>query len=219
MTTTTTPIVPGWLTRLAAAGLVAGPLLMLAGHLLTPPHDSDTASELASVAAHPGAYLAAALAGLAGVAAFIPGLLALALLVGDRRGGRIGVILTGLGLVGFAALLGTGIVTLAMPDGDPRQMAALVDAYEGGAAFNVVIALFVLGFNLGLIVCAVALWRRRAVPVWAAAAVPLAVVLFATDLGYAVTAVGFVALAVGLGAAALRLRDGAATAAPAAATA
>ena len=47
-----------------ACALVAAPLLLLAAHLLQPGHDPDTASEVATQAAHTGAFRLSTVVGL-----------------------------------------------------------------------------------------------------------------------------------------------------------
>jgi hypothetical protein len=76
----------------------------------------------------------------------------------------------------------------------------LVDAYQHNALFGAMLVLYIAGQAIGCLLLAIALWRRRAVPRWAAVAVgafPIIGVAFA-PAGAALAVAGFGACALTL---------------------
>jgi hypothetical protein len=118
--------------RLAAASLIAAPLLLLAGELLHPQNLPDPAQQLATVAADPGRWYLAHLLSLLGFALLVPAILGLAQLVGRRRaaladlGGAL-ALLGVLASVGLLTLDGFGVWQMAQPAADRAEMAALLE--------------------------------------------------------------------------------------------
>ena len=150
--------------RGCALALALAPGLTLAGSLVqATPSAHDTASELASIAAHPGrAELAAAL-GFFALVLMVPGLLGMARPLWSARPR---VALTGLclgvpGTLALVALMGSAPVTGAMvaAGADRGQMIALTDRYESSALVGTWAILMVVGFSLGPVVLGVGLWR------------------------------------------------------------
>jgi hypothetical protein len=186
------------------AALVGAPLLLLAAHLLQPAHGTSTAEEVASQAAHTGAYNASTAVGLAAVLLTVPALLALRSLVADRRAGRIGGALAVAGAVGLAFLLGTGVGATTIADKAGSQAVALTDALESNPAMGAGVAVMLLGWTFGLITLAVTLGRSGRLPWWAAACLGLAPLVPAVAGGRLPVSLCFVLLLVAFGTAAFR---------------
>ncbi len=197
-------------TRGGAVALVAAPALVLAAHLLqATPSRHDTASELASIAAHPDRYQASQAVGVLSLVLFVPAFLSMArpLWRTSPRLAVTGVSMSVAGLVALALLMGSGPLSLAMtelPAADRAEMVALTDRYEGSLLVGVCALLMVVGYSLGPVVLGVGLWRAGF-----PAAVPLlllgGVVLAALDAGRWPLAAGFALTTAGMGLVALRL--------------
>ena len=195
--------------RACAGALLLAPGLTLLGHLVqASPAAHDTASELASVAAHPGRATLSALVGFVALSLMIPALFGLARPLLDSRPR---VALTGLGLsvtgvLGLVALMGSAPVTIAMAnaDADRGQMIALSDRYESSALVGLWAALMLLGYTLGPVVLAVALWRSGGSWLIPAAMVG-GVVLMMADAGRYPLAAGFACTWLGLATAGVSL--------------
>ncbi len=166
-------------TRIAAAGLVLGPLFLTLGDLLRRlVEPSGTPSAVAiteAVGDHPGAWLAAGLLAVAAAFCFMPGV---AGLVASAHGRGARSTTTGAVLVGVGALASVGhLVAFYSPyalfdtAGTPGpELEALDRASERYPLLITLIALFVVGLMLGSIVLLVGLRRARRVPVWAVVA-------------------------------------------------
>ena len=186
---------PVFRARATAACLVTAPALVLAAHLAqATPTQHDTASELASIAAHPDRYQASAALGFVAVLLYVPALLGLA---APLRAERPRLALTGLsmsvsGLLALASLMGSGPVSLAMADAsaDRAAMIALTDRYESGVLVGVWGLLMVLGWSLGPIVLGFGLWRSGFSPAVPALLVA-GLVLQVLDAGRWPLALGF----------------------------
>ena len=149
--------------RACALALAAAPALTLAAHLVqSTPARHDTASELASLAAHPGSYQVASALGFVALVLWLPGLLAMAgPLWGSRsRWAGAGLWMSVPGLFALASLMGAGPVSLAMAQATDRDaMVAVTDRYESTALYGVWVLTMVVGYSLGPVVLALGLWR------------------------------------------------------------
>lgn len=164
--------------RAGALVLVAAPLVGFAGAVLTQDYGGDMSRELAYIAAHETRWLLANhLMVLMGalMALAIGVLMALA----RRRAavlGYLGGALAVLGISFHGAVVGYSLVQAPLLTGElPR---ASVQAFTEGAmyehpAFTAILIPF-LGFFLGMILLAVALWRARVAPAWVAAMIAAA---------------------------------------------
>lgn len=195
--------------RACGGALLLAPGLTLVGHLVqASPEAHDTASELASIAAHPGRATLSALIGFIALTLMIPALFGLARPILDSRPR---VALTGLGLsvtgvLGLTALMGSAPVTVAMAhaSADRGQMIALSDRYESSALVGLWVALMLLGYTLGPVVLGVALWRSGGSWLIPAALVG-GVVLMMADAGRYPLAAGFACTWLGLATAGVSL--------------
>jgi hypothetical protein len=166
--------------RACALALAAAPALTLAAHLVqSTPARHDTASELASIAAHPVRYQVASLLGFAALVLWLPGLLAMARPLWERRPrwATTGLWMSVPGLFALVSLMGAGPVSLAMAQAPDRHaMVALTDRYESTALYGAWVLTMVVGYSLGPVVLALGLWRAgfsRAVPALFAAGLVL----------------------------------------------
>ena len=157
---------------LAAAGLLAAPVLFLVAFALEPAWSDEGGAYLADVARHETRH--ALWAGLfaLGSLSLLAGLLGTARLLRGPRGtvGQIGAVVVGVaGAVIGGIVLAISVAELAMvdPAADRAEMAALYDRTEE-VTFGVVVFGIVWfgGFILGTVTLAVGLLLRRIVPVW-----------------------------------------------------
>jgi hypothetical protein len=168
--------------RLAAVGLVAGPLLFLLDTVIDPAWDGDPAAYLAEVADNRSAYIAGEVAATAGSLLFIPGTIGVMRLM---RGPRVtfGYLAAGLftvGLIGLTASLAFNAFDLAMADfADRKAMEAFREQLQHSGAYDAYGFVFFLGgIVLGAILLAIALLLRPIVPVWSPILLAVAVVLW-----------------------------------------
>jgi hypothetical protein len=149
--------------RACALALAVAPALTLAAHLVqATPAQHDTASELASIGAHPASYQLATGLGFVALVLLLPGFLGMArpLWVSRPRWALTGLSMSVLGLLALVALMGAGPVSLAMAQAPDREaMVALTDRYESSVLYGVWVLLMVVGYSLGPVVLALGLWR------------------------------------------------------------
>jgi hypothetical protein len=155
---------------LAAIGLIAGPLLFSVESLLDPAWTDDSAEYLAEVAADKGRYIAAGAVGTIGSLLFIPGLLGVMRLFRGRSvtlGQIAGGLLT-LGVIGLSASLAFNGFDVILAESTDREAAVAIydDGDESGAVIAYFVFFFFVGIVLGSILLAIALFRRRIVPIW-----------------------------------------------------
>lgn len=162
--------------RLAATGLVLGPLLFTLADLLrrvvVPSGTPTPVAITAAVGEHSAAWLAAGLLSLASAICFVPGVVGL-LLTTRGRGARLTTV--GASLVGLGALASLGhtvafyapYALFAEAKTPAPQLTAIDAASESYPLLAVLILLFIVGMMLGPIVLLAGLLRARRVPVWA----------------------------------------------------
>ena len=189
---------------LAAIGLIAGPLLLCIESLLDPAWASDSAEYLAEVAADKGRYIAAGAAGTIGSLLFIPGLLGVMRLFRGRSVtlGQIAAGLLTVGVIGLTAILAFNGFDVILADHADR--AAAVEIYDelddSGALIAYFLFFFFIGIVLGSILLAIALFRRRIVPIWSPIllVVSILVSFFASEESAIVNAISFLILTAAL---------------------
>jgi hypothetical protein len=141
---------------------------------------------------------------------FLPfAIVGLTRLVG-RRAPLLAMLGGTLALVGWAmvpALVTNDAIAyeMARTGANQVQFAALLDSLNGNFAFNLLFSVFLVGHELGTLLLGIGLWRARVVPLWAAAAVMIGIVLHPASfilgsrlldiLAYALVTAGCVAAA------------------------
>ncbi len=190
---------------LAGIGLIVGPALFLLSNILSPAWDDDTAKYLQEVADDKGLYLASSVLFMVGALFLIVGSLGIVKLM--RRGrkvtlGQVAGFLLAFGLIVTSAWYAISIIEIEMVDSaaDRAQMVALSErAEESTGAVILFVPFFFLGIVLGNILLAVATWRTRVIPRWAAAALLVSILVgFFGSEGQAGGIISFALLAVGL---------------------
>ena len=159
-------------TRIAAASLIVGPLLMTIGDLFHPEERMDTAQQIAIVVDHPARWYAAHLLLFIGMLLTIPGLLALASLTAERKpaAGYVARILILIGVAAFASIfVGEMLIGRFVTDGaDAATAAALLDTMFSGPMVAAV-APAALAFFVGTATFAIPLWIAGGKLRWIAA--------------------------------------------------
>jgi hypothetical protein len=183
---------------LAAIGLIAGPLLLAISGIVDPAWEDDSAAYLAEVADNKGAYIAAGAIATLGTLLFIAGMLGVMRLM-RRRGVTLGQVAAGLmllGLIGLTPALAFNGMDVVLAEADNRDAAvAIYDAVEESAAVIVYwVSAFMVGIVLGSILLAVALFRRRIVPIWSPLLLILAIVVGFFGENAVVSALSFLVL-------------------------
>jgi hypothetical protein len=162
-----------------AAGALLAPWFILACNVGWAMAQADGASDatgadsLAAAAAHPDLLHNVVLFGMIGALLMIPAALGAARIAGAGRLSFIGGTLVAAGYVCYLAVLMSDLTTLAMVrvGGPMADFARVLDTRQEFAAGTWVFLLFVLGNIVGTFLLGLALWRSRAVPRWAAAAI------------------------------------------------
>jgi hypothetical protein len=197
------------LRRLASCtSLVAGPALILAATVTLPWYTGDdTSSTLALAADHPDATRAGDLLAFLGILAMIPATLAVMRLLRRRAPllGLAGGALSVAGWIGAMLLVIANEYDLMLAGSPAREEVATTLQDSSPWVLGVVLAVFLIGINLGALVLGAGLIRGHVVPVWAGIAVVaspvLGVLAHAADVkaldiaGGVVLLAGFAALA------------------------
>ncbi|MDP9379840.1 MAG: hypothetical protein M3Q29_06755 [Chloroflexota bacterium] len=152
----------------AGLSLIAAPLVGLIGALLTPQYTGDLGEELAAISA-PGRWLVSDFLNLLTFFLMIPAVFGLLHLLRHRAValGHIGAALALLGLFFHGAIIGFALVEVPLVESglERAQMVAFAERMYEGPAFLMILAPFI-GFYLGMIILAVALWRAKVAPLW-----------------------------------------------------
>lgn len=166
-------------TRIAALGLVVGPLLFTLGDLLRRlVEPSGTPSALAvtdAVGRHGGAWLAAGLFSVGAAFCLLPAMVGL-LAEANGRGARIttvGALLVGVGAVasvGHAVAFYSPYALFDKAGTAGPTLEALDNASESYPLLVLLIVLFIVGMMLGPLVLFAGLRRARRVPIWSVVA-------------------------------------------------
>jgi hypothetical protein len=186
--------------RPLALAVIATPLLWLAAEALSPPLKSDSAAQLAAVAAHPDRRYWYTVLLIAGTITLVPAAVGIARLAAARAPKPAAL---GAALVGFSGIVAVGdatsqLVTWQMVHAGAgrAQMAALLDRYDNSTAASIFFIPGGLALLAGAALLGVALWRSHAAPRWAA--VTLAAGLAGNLIGFMAASVAVIALGAAL---------------------
>jgi len=151
--------------------LIAAPVLMLLSGLVLPQLRGPDGTELSVSAGHPGRYYAYVLLGLASSVALIPAVYGIMRRVHPRhaRLGAVGGVLAFIGAALSLADWGGELVKVEMGALNPayhQAMAALLKRFDSSPRIAVPLQLAGIGFLLGMILLAIALFRGRTAPGW-----------------------------------------------------
>jgi hypothetical protein len=172
-------------TLIAAASLIAGPLLMAIGDLLHPEERMAPPDQVAILVDHASRWYTAHLHLFVGMMLFIPGLLALAALTGARKP-AVGYAARILMLVGTAAVasifVGEMLVGRFVLDGaDPAAATDLLESMFSGPLLGAV-GPAMLAFFVGTAAFAIPLMRAGGKVGWAAATILIGVFLILAEI-------------------------------------
>jgi hypothetical protein len=172
---------PNLTRRILGAAMILAPLLALASALVAPALKGRAGAKLAEIANHQDRWYLYALFITVSGWLLVPAVLGLIGSVSERAP-RLGLIGGALALLGAVTAIGDATVELmywqmGAPGGDPAQMAALADRYENATGSSLIFTIGGLALISGLALLAIALWRTRTAPIWAAVGIPLATVL------------------------------------------
>jgi hypothetical protein len=175
----------GYRTRLAAASLIFGPLLMAVGDLLHPEERMSPPEQIAIVAQHASGWYTAHLLLFIGLMLFIPGFLALAALTEARKpaAGYAARILTLIGAAAFASIfVGEMLVGRFVLDGaDPAAATDLLRNMFSGPMLAAV-GPATLAFFVGTAAFAIPLMREGGRTGWAAASILVGALLILAEI-------------------------------------
>jgi hypothetical protein len=204
---------------LTGLSLIGAPLVFLVSLGAFPDLPDDPTAMLAAIAANHERTMVAALLLMLSSVLFLPAFVGLIHLLRDR-GVVLGHLGGGLALLGALGHIGRAthfLVYVQMTTGgaDQAQMVALMNRIQGDSAL-LPIMLSLGGFDIGLLLLGIGLWRARVRPRWAVAGVVLAIVLFIIGViisggGTIIVLVVLAGLAISLGAigwSVLRMSDG-----------
>jgi hypothetical protein len=194
---------------LAGIGLIAGPALFVIASLLDPAWDSDHAVYLQEVADGEGRYAVSGVLWTLGSLLFIAGTLGLIKLLRGRGVslGQVGAGLITVGLIGLTAVLAFNAFDIAMADAENREaMVELSESLEDSALLmGYFFAFFLGGIVLGSILLAIALFRRRVVPIWSPILLLVSIVVGFFAEASVLSAISFAVLLAALAPLAMRI--------------
>lgn len=154
--------------------LIAAPLLLLVGGLLTPGSDEEPAAYVAALAANPARAELSAGVSYLGFVLLVPAVFGLLHLLRHRASVvvHVGSVLAVLGAVSFPANVSTNFYDLALARSMDRGPAlAVLQDLAGMAGPTLVLLAALVGLSAGLLALGVALWRAGLAPGWVPAAI------------------------------------------------
>ncbi len=154
---------------IAGLCLIAAPLVGLVGALLLPQNSGGLGDELAIISAHTGRWLVGNFLVLLSFLLLIPAVFGLLHLLRHRSVtlGHIGTTLVLLGLFFHGTIMGFALVEVPLVESgfERAEMVAFAERMYKGPAFLMILIPFI-GFYLGMLILAVALWRAKVAPIW-----------------------------------------------------
>lgn len=157
--------------------LIAAPLMLLVGDLISPAWSDETADYVADVAANTSAQSASGVIYTLGFALMVVGAIGVANCIRGRGVtlANIAVALAVVGLGMFPALTVTSIIdTVAIDSVGQEGLVALIDASEDSTAFVVLLVLILVPSLISLLLLGIAVGRSGLAPWWVAGALILA---------------------------------------------
>jgi hypothetical protein len=169
-----------------AVSLVVAPIAMLVSTLAAPPLEPDKAAQLAQMAAHPDGTYVFALLTVVSSMLFLPAVIGIVRLVAPSSPWFAYV---GGGLMGVGVLVAVGdsfgllwAWQMSATGGDRSQMAMLLQRADNAPGFEILFTIGGIAIVAGCVLLGAALWRSRAVPRFAAVALPVGTI--ANILGF-----------------------------------
>ncbi|HLG08153.1 MAG TPA: hypothetical protein VI409_05730 [Gaiellaceae bacterium] len=161
----------------AGSAMIAAPLVFVVAEILHARFESDAARQLDAIAADTGRWYAAHALLLTSLVLALPAFFGLVHLLEQKRPllGNLGLIAFVPGLVALAAVVGVELVAwqMAQPDRDRAEMISLWESTAENAGI-VPLILVVLLFPIAWLLAGIGLYAARLVPTWSAALVGLA---------------------------------------------
>jgi hypothetical protein len=161
----------------AGAAMIVAPLVFVVAELLHAKLQTDAAKQLTGVADNTGRWYAAHVLVLLSLTLAVPAFLGLVHLLGRSRAafGHVSLVAFVPGLVALASIVGMELVLwqMAQPSGNRDEMVALAERLNESAGI-VPVFLGALLFPLAWLLVGISLYLARTVPAWAAVLIALA---------------------------------------------
>ena len=163
--------------QVAGAAMIVAPLLFVIAELLHARFQTEAAKQLTAVADNTGRWYAAHVLVLLSLGLAVPAFLGLVHLLGRGRAafGHVGLVAFVPGVVAVAAIVGMELVLwqMAQPSANRGEMVALAERLNESAGI-VAVFLVALLFPLAWLLVGIGLYVARTVPAWAAVLIALA---------------------------------------------
>jgi Domain of unknown function (DUF4386) len=159
---------------LLASACVAAPVFGIAAAIAVPGLQDSRSAELTAISQHSGQFFVYAICILVSSYLLVPAVFAIIRLVRTNRWSLVAGLLAQVGMLVAIGDAATELMYWQMGayGADHRQMTALADRYENSAA-SLVYNIGGLAMLVGVVWLGALLWRSRALPRWAAAALPV----------------------------------------------
>ncbi len=162
--------------RLAGAAMVVAPLVFVVAEVLHARFQSDAAKQLDAIAADTGRWYAAHALVLAGLVLALPAFVGVVHLLEQKRPllGNLGLVAFVPGLVALAAVVGMELVAWQMAQAD-RDRTEMISLWESTAENAGIVPLILVAslFPIAWLLAGIGLYVARLVPTWSAALVGL----------------------------------------------
>lgn len=163
--------------QVAGAAMIVAPPVFVIAELLHARFQTEAAKQLAAVADNTGRWYTAHVLVLLALALAVPAFFGLVHLVGRGRAtlGHLGLVAFIPGLVAIAAIVGMELVLwqMAQPSANRDEMVALAERINESPGIVPVIMVALL-FPLAWLLVGIGLYRARTVPAWTAVLIALA---------------------------------------------
>lgn len=163
--------------QVGGTAMTVAPLVFVIAELLHAKLQTEAAKQLTAVADNTGRWYAAHVLVLISLALAVPAFFGLVHLLGKGRAafGHVGLVAFVPGVVALAAIVGMELVLwqMAQPSANRDEMVALAERINESAG-TAVVFLAALLFPLGWLLVGIGLYLARTVPAWAAVLIALA---------------------------------------------